>query len=402
MRLKFFKLIFVFVILSTACFSEVAKKDSDLQLLVEKVEFFYLDPTPTAAKKIIKGAKDLNCLDSFLGIFTAFARCYPREVVNWSDEVKINFEQHPNLIKALYMGGLEKEAIQLALKSNWPAQKIMPLGNKVQSFLTIPVNFVGSVQYLCSHFYISGDTRYGKRIIDVLELTSEQINNPEELKELKKDAKALLRELIFKHDKIYRLCLEEVAIRKGYSQAVLNQLLDTQHQMQKKTFPTQNGMLSGMMIATEDMNFEEQWENLPTMEGPLFKSISSISYPDTPEKNKTIRIFILFNGCELDEDLNAHLTYDMEILDPQGTKVADFHELPALKRKIPSRFLFQKADQSMVLAIKCRDDDNEGLLPGIFVINTTLKDHIARKDLKLTTKIELLPPEKKETLQSPL
>jgi hypothetical protein len=293
------------------------------------------------------------------------------------------------------MGGLQGGAIQLALKANFPAQKIMSLGNKVHSFLTVPVGFSGSVQYLCSHFYISGDARYGKRIIDVLELTPEQVKNSGELKELKTEAKVALQELIFKHDQIYRLCLEEAEIRMDYSQIVLKQLLEDQHKAQKKAFPTQNGMLSGTIITTDDTSFEEQWANLPVMEGPFVKIVSSVPYPDTPDKNKTIRILIVFNGYELDKDLNAYLTYDIEILAPQGDKIADFHDLPALKRKLPSRFFSQKADEPMVLAIEAGENDDKAN-PGTFIINATLKDHIAKKDLKLTAVLELLPPEKAE------
>ncbi|HSX03243.1 MAG TPA: hypothetical protein VLG76_00775 [Rhabdochlamydiaceae bacterium] len=396
MKLKF---IAFFLSLSFVCFSQQVKKDFKRQFLEEKIEFFYIEPTPAAAKQIIKEAKELNCMEDLLGIFAAFAKYYPKEIVNWMKENEICLEHCPRLIEALYMGGLQGESIDLAVNANWPAHKIMSLGNKVQSFLTIPLNFVGSVQYMCSYFYVSGDVRYGKRIIDVLELTPEQMKKNEELDELKRVAKTVLKELIFKHDKIYRLCLEEVKLRKGYSRTVLTELLDEQYEAQKKAFPHQNGMLSGMIITTDDTSFEEQWENLPVMEGPFFKLVSSVSYPDTPDKNKTIRIFIVFNGYELDEDLNAFLTYDLEILDPKGTKVVDFHALPALKRKMPSRLLSQLADQPTYFAIECGETDDGIDSSGIFLINATLKDHVAHKDLKLTAKIELLQPEKKRPFQ---
>ena len=388
------KLIVIFLILSTACFSEQEEKNFRYQLLQEKIEFFYLDPTPTTAKEIIQKAKDLNRIDSLLGVVTAFARYYPKEIVTWIKETEINFEQHPHLIDALYMGGLRGEAIQLALKAQLPVQKILSFGGQIQSFLTIPVDFVGSVQYMCCHFYISGDARYGQRIIDVLELTLKQIANLKELEELKNQAKAVLRELIFKHDKIYQLCLQEVKTRKGYSQTVLNQLLNEQHQAQKKESPSKNETLNGMIVTTDNMSFEEQWENLPAMEGPGIKLVSSIPYPDTPEKNTTIRIFIVFSGYELDKDLNAYLTYDMEISDPQGAKIADFHDLPALKKKVPSRFFSQKTGQPVVIAIEADENNNDPTPPGTFIIHATLKDHIAKKDLKLTATLELLPSEK--------
>lgn len=388
--------VFVFlVIFSTACFAEETQKDFRPQFLREKIEFFYLDPNPTAAKEIIQDAKNLRWLEGFPGVFTAFARHYPNEIVNWAQQAEVSFEQHPHLIEALYMGGLQGEAIQLGLKAQLPAQTILSFGSRPRSFLTAPVNFSGSIQYLCCHFFISGDARYGKRIIDVLELTPRQVANPDELKELKNQAKTVLQELIFKHDRIYHLCIEEAKTRTGYSQAVLNQLLDQQHRAQKEAFSTQNGLLSAVIVITDDTSFEEQWANLPAMEGPIHRSISSIPYPDTPEETKIIRIYLIFNGYELDKDLNAHLTYDMEILDPTGAKIVDFHDLPALKRKVPGRFFLQMADQPMALAFEADGSQaNENNPTGTCIINATLQDHLSKKNLKLTTTFEVVPPEK--------
>lgn len=386
------KILVLFLFFSTACFAE---KDDKQLLLADQIEFFYLEPTPIAAQEIIKAVKNLN-INHYIGVFTALARYYPKEIVNWIKDAGIRFEGNPHLIDALYMGGLQGEAIHLAVKAHLPTQKIMSFGNKIQSFLAIPVNFFGSVQYMCSHFYISGDARYGKRIIDVLELSPKQMENPEELKELKNQAKLVLQELIFKHDRIYCLCLEEAKTRKGFSQTVLSELLEEQHQAQKKAFSTKNGTLSGMIAITDNINFEEQWENLPVMDGPLLQLVSSMPYPDTPEKNKTLRILILFTGYELDKDLNADLTYDMEIFDPSGDKIVDLHDLAALKRKVPSRFFSQKVDQPMILEIKFDENDSETNPAGMFVINATLKDHISQKKLRLTTTFELLPPEEIE------
>lgn len=387
--------LFFFLALATLCCAKQIEKNINFQELEEKINFFYLDPTPTAAKGIINEVNRYDNLESFLGIFTALSRYYPKEILNWINEAKISFEHHPRLIDALYMGGLQGEAIQLALQIQLPAQKILSFGNQVQSFLTIPVNFLGSVQYMCSHFYISGDARYGKRIIDALEVTSNEMANPKELKELKIQAQAILKELIFNHEKIYHLCLEESKSRKGFSRDILNELLTAQLEEQKKAFPNQNGILSGMILTTDNTDFENQWEHLLTMEGPVFNKVSSMPYPNTPQENKTIRVLILFNGYELDTDLNAHLSYDLEILDPKGDKVADFHNLSALKRKIPSRFFSQKADQPIIFSITSTEKDEDPCLPGIFTINAVLKDHIAKKDLKLTTTFELLPPDQK-------
>lgn len=379
------KIAFFLIVASVVCFAETDKQG---QLLTEKMEFFYLDPNPTIVKQIIKESLALKCIDNFFYLFVALAKEHPKEVIKWLTEAQVKFEQHPVLIHALSYGGLQAEAAYLALQAHWDAQKIMSLGNEIQPFLNIPMGFPGSISCMCCHFYVSGDARYGKKVIDILELTQHQINDPEELKELKEHAKAVLQMLIFKHDQIYQLCLEEVKIRKGETQAILSRLLEDLHQGHKKAFPVRNGMLNGMIVTTDESSFEKEWENLPVMEGPLLKQVSSVPYP---EKDKIIKILILFNGCELDKDLNGYVTYDMEIFDPRGTKMSDFHDIPALKRKIPSRFFSQKADQPIALLFTDEGDDDDDCPSGVYTIKAVLRDHIGKKDLKLTAMFELLP-----------
>ena len=384
--MKICKSAFLLIIASVACFAETDKKD---QLLLEKIEFFYLDSNPITAQQIIKDSLDLKCIDNFFYFFVALAKEHPKEVIKWLADAQVKFEQHPALIEALHLGGLEGEAVQLALKAHWHAQKIMPLGNKVQPFLNVPVGFPGSIPCMCSHFYVSGDARDGKKIIDILELTQQQVKNPEELKELKEQVKAVLQVLVFKHDRIYRLCLQEAKTRKGDVQVALNRILQELHEWHKKPFSKQEGIFKAVIVATDDLNFEKEWENLPAMDGPFCKAISSIPYP---RNNTAVKIFILFTGCELDKDLNAHVTYDMEIFDPQGSKIGESHNAPAIQRKLPSRFFFQKADHSAGLVFDASDEkDEDPYSPGTYIIKATLKDHIGKKDLKLSTTLELLP-----------
>lgn len=385
--MKIYKIAFFLIIISITCFAQIDRKE---HLLIEKAEFFYLDSDPDIAKQIIKESLELKCIDKAFFFFVALAKEYPKEMIKWLTEAQVKFEQYPSLIHALHLGGLQKEAIQLALNAKWHGQKISSLGNKVQPFLDIPIGFPGSIPCMCSHFYVSGDAIYAKKIIDILELTEEQIKSPKELKELKEQAKAMLQMLIFKHDRIYQLCLEEVKVRKEETRIVLSQLLEDLHQAHRKAFPTKNEMLNGMILTTDDLSFEEQWEIMPAMEGPFFYQVSSIPYP---EKEKIIKIIVLFNGCELDKDLNAYVTYDMEIFGPKGTKIGDCHDALALKRKIPNRFFSQKADQPMALAFQIDEEDEDDPV-GIYHIKAIIKDHIGKKDLKLSTTFELLPKKK--------
>jgi len=373
--------------ISISCFAE--KSINNPNLFMDKIEFFYIDSNPTVAKEIIKEAADFNWIENISGVIAAFAREYPKEIVKWISDNHIKFEEHPSMINALYLGGMQEEAFQLALKAHLPAQEILPLGNKARSFLDISANFSGAVQYMCSHFYISGDVRYGKKIIDILEFTSSQVKTSEELKNLKEEAEIVLRDLVFKHDRIYQLLLNESKIRKGSAQATLNLILEDLHQQQKKCLVNEENLFKGMILVTDNGDFEKQWWDLPVMSGSFGKAISSIPYP----KQETIVMsYILFTGCELDKGLNAHVTYDAEIYEPQGTKISECHYAPAIQCKIPSRFLVQKADQPIGLKFEaCSEKDEEAYLPGTYTIKVSLKDHISKKEIKLSQTFELLP-----------
>ena len=337
---------------------------------------------------------DQDTLDNFCFFFTALAKEYPKELIGWFTAAEVSIEKHPILIDALRFGGLRGEAIRLAQKANWPAKKILSIGTPVGSFLTVSVELPDFIPCMGSHFVATGDVRYVRRIIDALETRPTSMKDPNQLKELKELAQKHLADLIFKHDKVYRLCLEEAKIRKGEVAAFLNRLIDELHQAQKNGFPKpQPGLFNGFVFVTEDSHFEKQWDSLPIMGAPICRQIRAIPYP---RKNKIINVFIMFNGMELDNDLNGDVIFDLEIVDPKGNKMSEFHDLQAINRKIPSRFFLQKADQPVTFEL-CPDDwdlkkgEQKTLFPGIYTFNAHLKDQISGKDLKLSSTLEVLP-----------
>jgi hypothetical protein len=383
-----------FMLISILGFAQSKQKDLNTQPLSEKIEFFYLNHEPLIAKQIIREIADLNALDNYFYFFVALAKEHPKQLIEWFSEAQVSIEKHPKLIHALHFGGLKGEAIRLAQKANWSTNKILSLGSDIPTFLLMPVAFPGYIPCMCSHFVATGDVRYVKRIIDALETSPILIKDPNELKELKEEAKQKLTSFVFKHDKVYRLCLEEAKTRKGEVAAFLNKLLDELHQSNKNNFKQQqDGMFNGFIFVTEDSYFEEQWEGLPIMSTPVCKQTEAIPYP---RENKMIRVFTMFNGMELDKDLNGYVTYDIEIIDPKGNKMSGFHNMHGIHRKVPSRFLLQKADQSVTFEFCPNDKDSKKgkqkiVFSGTYTINAHLKDHVSRKDLNLSTTLKVQP-----------
>jgi hypothetical protein len=156
-------------------------------------------------------------------------------------------------------------------------------------------------------------------------------------------------------------------------------------------------MLTGDILITDSPSFEEEWITLPVDSGPIGKSISTIPYS---KENKLIKIIPLFSGFVLDQELNGHVTYDIEVYDPEGEKVGSFEKQLGLERKIPSRFLVQAAEELTYLRFEWAKITKEALengdyllsKPGIYKIQGVIRDNIGNCELKIIKTLEILPP----------
>ncbi|NGX51270.1 MAG: hypothetical protein K1060chlam2_01135 [Chlamydiae bacterium] len=390
------KALLLLVFTFTSCFAGNIK---DHPLLIDKIEFYYVNPSPKAAKQIIKEASDLSCIDYLSGVITALAKKYPKEIVKWITDSGVKFEEHPVLIHSLHLGGVQNDPIQLALRAHWPVKELLSLADKARPFLDIPANFLGAAQYMSNHFFITGDVRYVNKIIDIMEFTPIELRNSEETQLLKEEAKFILRDLVFKHHHIYQLLLAEAKTREGEAQDTLKGIIEELHQLHTHSLSHEEKMFKGIILVTDNSDFDRQWEELPVKRGPFGKSISSIPYPI---KEITVRIHLLFTGYELDRDLNAHVTCDVEMFNPQGAKISERHNIPAVLRRLPSRFFVQKIEQPMGLTFEAYDENSEDIyLPGTYTIEATLTDHISQKEIKLTQAFELLSNERINSILDP-
>jgi hypothetical protein len=157
-------------------------------------------------------------------------------------------------------------------------------------------------------------------------------------------------------------------------------------------------MFNGDLLITDSPSFQEEWETLPVDSGPIGKTLSAIYCPN---EFKEIQIIPLFSGFELTPELNAHITYDIDIYDPKGQIIGQSKDHLGLKWKIPSRYLVQKADSPIVLKLlgpqgKQGVSDNSFFVePGIYRIQILIKDQIGKKGINITKTLEVLPPEEK-------
>lgn len=359
-----------------------ANSDNDeykLESLQQKMDYFYMDPQESIAKEIILELSQLENLDNFCIAFSVLAAKYPDKILKWVDEAKIDFHKHSILLTSLHIAGLQSQAIELAKKEKFPPEEIIPLERSLIEIKNMPYSFYGFSHWMFSEFIVTGDIEYVKNIINVFDLSDKDIEEPDKIKDIHKEAKTILKHLIFMHNRIYQFCKEEVKSSQKKSKAILVELLSD----------LDKG-LKGTISISDDPNYEKNWYTLPVMAGP--KCRDAITFP-YPPRNKPIKIFIIFNGFELDKDSCADLTYDYEIFNSKKVKIASAQDLLAIKRKIYSRFFYQLAEEVPTFTcINNTSNEKKGTFsPGIYVVKVILKDQISKKSLKLESFLQFLP-----------
>jgi hypothetical protein len=393
------KILFPLVFLLTSpCFSQSDDKNLRSRVLDERIEFFYLHPSPERVMSIAKETAALEEFDNRYYFFSALFKTYGHQAIQWMEDAQVKLESNDQLVFALWASGLQKEALYRAQKAAWPATALMKLAGHLKQPLEFSVEIEGYLQCMTSYFLIAGDTRYISKIIDILGLTPEKVSPSFNLEELKKNAKYLLTRLMFNHELVYQRCLKESQLRSGETGRLLNELMEKHWILVKKgSLPEHNGRLNGDLLITDSPSFEEEWASLPVNSGPIGKAISSIPYP---KGGQEIKIIPLFSGFALDQELYGHVTYSLDIYDPEGIKVESFEEKLGLQRQVPSRSLVQAAEDLIVM--QCYDSKNlaekpEGcsylmIKPGLYKIQAIIKDQIGNKELIITKTLEILPP----------
>jgi hypothetical protein len=359
-----------------------------------RFEFFYLYHSSGRINEILEETAASKNFHSKHPFFMALFAKYQKEALQWFKEAKVIVENHDVLIDAMWAAGMSSDAIHFAQKAGWPSKQIMDLSKNPLPVLRLPIEYNGFLPYMRAYFCVTGETKYISKMIDILDLPQAP-----HLDKIKKEAEEELFALMYFHDRVYELCVEEATSRKGPAKMVLKSILDQLlTSFKTKTLPEWNGMLNGEVLITDSPSFEEEWDTLPVDSGPIGKSISQIAYP---KGGKEIKIIPLFSGIGLDAQLNAHVTYDLEVYDPEGMSVGNWEEKLGLQRAIPSRFLVQAADDFMILyfpdpATKQSDLPADAIMGalGTYKIVVTIKDHIGKKELKITRTLEVLSPEK--------
>jgi hypothetical protein len=181
---------------------------------------------------------------------------------------------------------------------------------------------------------------------------------------------------MMQHELVNRLIRKELSVCTGTVKKRLEEII-SRNEQGAKPFPNKNGDFSAMLLIADEKTLSEFAK--PSSEGIYYKEISKA------KRGASLAIKIVFGGMELMDDLDADVTYDLKILDPNGNIYAgvDLTAAEALKVRTPTRFgVF---DNRSFIQIHFVQDDKLGT----YKIIAALHDNVGKKTIPLVKEVEL-------------
>jgi hypothetical protein len=141
-------------------------------------------------------------------------------------------------------------------------------------------------------------------------------------------------------------------------------------------FPERNGALSGMLVVIPK-------SELAAFGQPGPRHLNRVA---RAEPGAELALKLVFTGPQADADSVVDVTYDLQVLGPDGKLYgdSDYRGLEALHGKIASGGVFDNRGKVVLLSF---DPGDAG---GAYTIKATLHDQVAKIDLPLMTTVELL------------
>ncbi len=146
-------------------------------------------------------------------------------------------------------------------------------------------------------------------------------------------------------------------------------------------FPDHNGALSAMLVVIPKGELQEF--DAPSGNGRHLDRVSRA------EPGAQLAIKIVFVGVKPDWNANANVTYDLQVLGPDGKIYghSDYKNIPALQSHIATTGEAGLYDnRPKVVIMQFEPDDQVGL----YKIKAVLHDNVAKLDLPLEAGVELL------------
>lgn len=343
--------------------------------------YYYLERDPSDIVRVLRDLAGEDALGPgpaeapLASFFSEVFRANPEQAVAWIRDAGLDPGQRLPLIKALWLAGLKYEAIKLARLDEWPAGDRAKLDKPPPDRFGFTISDPSHLDMMWAAFMATGDVRYVRRVIGVLEYEPAEGEAGLPVLLLRSSARWSLATNAEQHELVYRTVLEEGKQRTGLAQEVLRDIAG-QVSRQAPSFPNREGEFSAMLFVTDDLEFRNRWATLPISEMPQVKSIERVV------KGKRIEVELVFTGNGLDADLNADVAYDVEIFKPDGSVYAELPNLTGIKGRRPSRFMVNLAYSTVQIEFDPPDP------VGVYTVKVKVRDVIGNNSLELRIALE--------------
>lgn len=141
-------------------------------------------------------------------------------------------------------------------------------------------------------------------------------------------------------------------------------------------FPDRNGPLSGMLVVIPK-------SELAAFGQPGTRHLDRVA---RAEPGADLALKLVFTGPQADDKGVSAVTYDLQVYRPDGKLygASDYRGLEALHGAVPAGGVFDNRAKVVLMSFDPEDP------AGVYTIKATLHDTVGKRDLPLTTTIELI------------
>ncbi len=292
------------------------------------------------------------------------------KVEGWVKPLKLSPKAAEVVASALWVSGnSDKVTLITGTAPEWAAKKPPVL---TEQEVKGPADL--GVMWLA--FAASGSEVYVKKVATVLNEDTKLLGNKESDQATRTAAENSLAANILTHELVNRAVNKEAKTAKGKYKAKLDKIIaDTRAKI--TALPTKDGDFSAMLVVTSV-------EDAKAFDTPGSEA-KTLNDKPSAKRGEQVALNTIFSGMALSDTLSADVTYDMQVLDPEGKVYDKFAEknLDALKGRVPGRFRVFHGNLYPVLKFSPTDK------LGKYTVKAEIRDNIGKKKVALTKTIEL-------------
>ncbi|HEX6828135.1 MAG TPA: hypothetical protein VF104_04050 [Burkholderiales bacterium] len=344
--------------------------------------YYYLDRDTSQVVEVLNELAEEGALAPgpqeapLASFFAEVFRAHPDQALGWVESADLRPEDRKPLVKALWLAGLEGEAVKLARRDHWPRTDLEKLRKPPPDRFAFHMSDPTHLDMMWAAFMATGDARYAVRVAEVLDYPVPEGEAGMAAQLLRSAARVSLAGNSLRHELVHRALQDEADRRTGLTREILvGVLLEVQTGAQ--SFPTRDGEFSALMFVTDDADFRRRWAELSVEEMPAVEPVSRVP------RGREVEVELVFTGVGLDPELNAEVVWDLAILRPDGKAYGEFKGLQALKGRRPSRYMVSLAESSVRISFDPPDP------AGVYVFRAVARDRVGDRKVELQAKLEL-------------